>query len=106
VKTLTFQIRYYIERVLPLYPKSNIMSTKEIVSMELEKEIRKVVSDKVESFIFTCIEDCQDTLLEDVELVRGFEHGILPPRYIEVRKELEEIIVNYLKDTTLVESLT
>jgi hypothetical protein len=89
-----------------LYPKSNIMSTQEIVSMELENEIKKIVSDKLENFIFVCVEDCQDTLLEDVELVRGFEHGILPPRYIELRKELEEIIVKYIKDTTLVESLT
>jgi hypothetical protein len=74
--------------------------------MELENEIKKIVSDKLENFIFVCVEDCQDTLLEDVELVRGFEHGILPPRYIELRKELEEIIVKYIKDTTLVESLT
>ena len=82
------------------------MSTQEIIESELEKEIRKVVSDKLETFIFVCVEDCQDTLLEDVEMIRGFEHGILPPRYIELRKELEEMIVKYLKDTTLVESLT
>jgi hypothetical protein len=81
------------------------MSTQEIIESELEKEIRKVVSDKLETFIFVCVEDCQDTLLLDVEMIRGFEHGILPPRYIELRKELEEMIVKYLKDTILVESL-
>ena len=55
------------------------MSTQEIISIELEKEIRKIVSQKLESFIFTCIEDCQDTMLEDIEVVREFELGILPP---------------------------
>jgi hypothetical protein len=103
VKTLTFEIRYYIERVLSLYPKSNIMSTKEIVSMEIQKEINKVVSDKLETFIFTCIEDCQDTLIEDCEMVNGFEQGILPPRYKELKEELETIIQKYLVETIIVD---
>lgn len=75
------------------------MSTQEIISIELEKEIRKIVSQKLESFIFTCIEDCQDTMLEDIEVVREFELGILPPHYYKVKEDLNEIIVNFLKDT-------
>jgi hypothetical protein len=79
------------------------MSTKEIVSMEVQKEINKVVSDKLETFIFTCIEDCQDTLIEDCEMVNGFEQGILPPRYKELKEELETIIQKYLVETIIVD---
>jgi len=75
------------------------MSTQEIVSMELEKVIREIVSQKLESFIFTCIEDCQDEMLYDIEVVREFKLGILPPHYYRVKDELNEIIVNFLKDT-------
>jgi hypothetical protein len=79
------------------------MSTQEIVSMEVQKEINKVVSDKLENFIFVCVEDCQDTLIEDCEMVRGFEHGILPPRYKELKEELETIIQKYLMETIIVD---
>lgn len=81
------------------------MSTKEIVSVELENEVEKIVSDKVDTFLMTCLEDCQDEMTEDIELVLGFEYGILPPRYVEIRKELETMFKEYLIQNVLIDEL-
>ena len=81
------------------------MSTKEIVSTDLRKEIEKIVSDKVDTFLMTCLDDCQDELTEEFELVLDFEHGILPPRYVEIRKELETMFQEYLIQNVLIDEL-
>lgn len=104
-EVLTIKIRYYIGRVLSLYPKSNIMSTKEIISTDLRKEISKIVSDKVDTFLMTCLDDCQDEMTEGFELVLDFEQGILPPRYVEIRKELESMFTEYLIQNVMIDEL-
>lgn len=81
------------------------MSTKEIVSVELKEEIKKIVSDKVDTFLMTCLDDCQDELTEGFELVLDFEQGILPPRYVEIRKELETMFTEYLIQNVLIDEL-
>jgi hypothetical protein len=81
------------------------MSTKEIVSTDLRKEIEKIVSDKVDTFLMTCLDDCQDVLTEEFELVLDFEQGILPPRYVEIRKELETMFQEYLIQNVLIDEL-
>jgi hypothetical protein len=81
------------------------MSTKEIVSTDLRKEIEKIVSDKVDTFLMTCLDDCQDELMEEFELVLDFEQGILPPRYVEIRKELETMFQEYLIQNVLIDEL-
>jgi hypothetical protein len=81
------------------------MSTKEIVSTDLRKEIEKIVSDKVDTFLMTCLDDCQDELTEEFELVLDFEQGILPPRYVEIRKELETMFQEYLIQNVLIDEL-
>jgi hypothetical protein len=81
------------------------MSTKEIVSTDLRKEIEKIVSDKVDTFLMTCLDDCQDELTEEFELVLDFELGILPPRYVEIRKELETMFQEYLIQNVLIDEL-
>jgi hypothetical protein len=81
------------------------MSTKEIISTDLRKEIEKIVSDKVDTFLMTCLDDCQDELTEEFELVLDFEQGILPPRYVEIRKELEIMFQEYLIQNVLIDEL-
>jgi hypothetical protein len=81
------------------------MSTKEIISTDLRKEIEKIVSDKVDTFLMTCLDDCQDELTEEFELVLDFEQGILPPRYVEIRKELETMFQEYLIQNVLIDEL-
>lgn len=81
------------------------MSTKEIVSTELQEVVKSIVSDKLESFLMTCLDDCQDTITEDIELVLGFEHGILPPRFVELQREMETIMEKYLIDNVLIDEL-
>ena len=81
------------------------MSTKEIISTDLRKEIEKIVSDKVDTFLMTCLDDSQDELMEQFELVLDFEQGILPPRYVEIRKELETMFTEYLIQNVMIDEL-
>ena len=81
------------------------MSTKEIISTDLRKEIEKIVSDKVDTFLMTCLDDCQDEMTEGFELVLDFEQGILPPRYVEIRKELESMFTEYLIQNVMIDEL-
>jgi hypothetical protein len=57
----------------------------------------ELVDNKVEGFVDTMIEDIQDILkVEMEENIVTFQHGILPPRYKEIKEELKEIIGIYI----------
>ena len=57
----------------------------------------ELVDNKVEGFVDTMIEDIQDILkVEMEEHIATFQHGVLPPRYKEIKEELKEIIGIYI----------
>ena len=56
-----------------------------------------ITSKKVDEFTDTMIEDIQDILkVEMEEHIATFQHGVLPPRYKEIKEELKEIIGIYI----------
>lgn len=67
------------------------------------KQMEEIVSQKVESFIDTLIEDTQDVIQEDVEGVLEFNHGILPPRFKELKEELKGILNEYYKENLVID---
>jgi len=60
--------------------------------------VSRIVEKKVDDFIDTMIEDIQDIIkVEMEEEVVTFEHGILPPRYKELKDELKDLIKDYIQ---------
>ena len=59
--------------------------------------VTELVDNKVENFVDTMVEDIQDILkVEMEEHIVSFQHGVLPPRYKELKEELKEIIGIYI----------
>ena len=57
----------------------------------------ELVDNKVEGFVDAMVEDIQDILkVEMEENIATFQHGVLPPRYKEIKEELKEIIGIYI----------
>jgi len=57
----------------------------------------ELVDNKVDSFVDAMVEDIQDILkVEMEENIATFQHGVLPPRYKELKEELKEIIGIYI----------
>jgi len=57
----------------------------------------ELVDNKVDGFVDAMVEDIQDILkVEMEEHISTFQHGVLPPRYKELKEELKEIIGIYI----------
>lgn len=64
--------------------------------------VTELVNNKVDNFVDTMIEDIQDILkVEMEEHITTFQHGILPPRYKELKEELKEIIGIYILENVV-----
>ena len=74
------------------------MSTLKFPSYLIENiEVTEIVNNKVDSFTDSMIEDIQDVIkVEMEEHIVTFQHGILPPRYKELKEELKELIGVYI----------
>lgn len=59
--------------------------------------VSMIVDKKVDDFTDTMIEDVQDVIkVEMEEHVVDFQHGILPPRYKELKEEMKGILKDYI----------
>lgn len=58
--------------------------------------ISKIVDTKVDSFTDSMVEDIQDIIKVEWSSVKSFKHGILPPRYKELKEEMKDIIRKYI----------
>jgi len=65
-------------------------------------QVLTITSKKVDEFTDTMIEDIQDILKVEMEgNLLGFKHGILPPRYKEIKDELKGILQDYILDNAI-----
>jgi hypothetical protein len=55
-----------------------------------------IIDAKVDTFTDSMIEDIQDIIKVEIEEGIIFEHGVLPPRYKELKEEMKTIINNYI----------
>lgn len=55
-----------------------------------------IINDKVDTFTDSMIEDIQDIIKVEIDEKIQFNHGILPPRYKELKEEMKEIISAYI----------
>jgi hypothetical protein len=64
--------------------------------------VTELVNNKVDNFVDTMIEDIQDIIkVEMEEHITTFKHGILPPRYKELKEELKEILGIYILENVI-----
>jgi len=61
-----------------------------------------ITGKKVDEFTDTMIEDIQDIIKVEMEgTLLGFKHGILPPRFKEIKDELKCILQDYILDNAI-----
>ena len=64
--------------------------------------VTELVDNKVENFVDTMVEDIQDIIKVEMEgTLLGFKHGILPPRFKEIKDELKGILQDYILDNAI-----
>ena len=62
----------------------------------------ELVDNKVDSFVDAMVEDIQDIIKVEMEgTLLGFKHGILPPRFKEIKDELKGILQDYILDNAI-----
>ena len=67
--------------------------------------IVQLTDTKVDQFTDSMIEDIQDIIKVEYPYVEDFEHGVLPPRYKELKEEMKEIIHNYIYENVRVKDI-
>ena len=55
-----------------------------------------IIDEKVDTFTDSLIEDIQDIIKVEIDDSIDFNHGILPPRYKELKEEMKDIIRGYI----------
>lgn len=55
-----------------------------------------IINEKVDTFTDSMIEDIQDIIKVELDETIEFNHGILPPRYKELKEEMKSIIAQYV----------
>lgn len=55
-----------------------------------------IINEKVDTFTDSMIEDIQDIIKVEIDDDIEFNHGILPPRYKELKAEMKEIVRAYI----------
>ena len=55
-----------------------------------------IINEKVDTFTDSMIEDIQDIIKVELDENIDFTHGILPPRYKELKEEMKSIIAQYV----------
>jgi hypothetical protein len=69
------------------------------------QNIIEITDDKVDQFTDSMIEDIQDVINVEYPDRFVFNHGILPPRYKELKEEMKVIIQNYIAENMLEKSM-
>jgi hypothetical protein len=62
----------------------------------------ELTDSKVDQFTDSMIEDIQDVIKVEYPHIEDFNHGILPPRYKELKDEMKVIIHNYIYENMIV----
>ena len=67
-----------------------------MLQIQKYSDVQNLVSQKVNVFTDSMVEDIQDIVKVEFPEVKGFAWGILPPEYVETRAKLKEIISDYI----------
>ena len=63
--------------------------------------IIELTDTKVDCFTDSMIEDIQDVIKVEFPNVDHFNHGVLPPRYKELKEQMKVLIHNYIYENVI-----
>ena len=67
------------------------------------EQIKTIIKNKVDTNLNSLLEDIQIESKETIEGVLSYNEGILPPRFKELKDELNTMILSYIEDTLVID---
>lgn len=67
------------------------------------EQIKTIIKNRVDNNLNSLLEDIQIESKETIEGVLSYNEGILPPRFKELKDELNGIILSYIEDTLVID---
>jgi hypothetical protein len=67
------------------------------------EQIKTIIKNRVDNNLNSLLEEIQIETKETVEGVLSYNGGILPPRFRELKDELNTMILSYIEDTLVID---
>jgi hypothetical protein len=67
------------------------------------EQIKTIIKNRVDNNLNSLLEEIQIETKETVEGVLSYNGGILPPRFKELKDELNTMILSYIEDTLVID---
>ena len=67
------------------------------------EQIKTIIKNRVDNNLNSLLEDIQIESKETIEGVLSYNEGILPPRFKELKDELNTMILSYIEDTLVID---
>jgi hypothetical protein len=67
------------------------------------EQIKTIIKNRVDNNLNSLLEDIQIESKETIEGVLSYNEGILPPRFRELKDELNTMILSYIEDTLVID---
>jgi hypothetical protein len=67
------------------------------------EQIKTIIKNRVDTNLNSLLEDIQIESKETIEGVLSYNEGILPPRFKELKDELNTMILSYIEDTLVID---
>jgi|Laugrespbdmm15sd_2_1035082.scaffolds.fasta_scaffold17592_2 hypothetical protein len=67
------------------------------------EQIKEIINNKVDDNLNSVLEDIQTEIEETIEGVLEWNDGLLPPRFRELKDELNKLILSYMEETIVID---
>lgn len=67
------------------------------------EQIKTIIKNRVDNNLNSLLEEIQIESKETIEGVLSYNEGILPPRFKELKDELNTMILSYIEDTLVID---
>jgi hypothetical protein len=67
------------------------------------QEIKDIINNRVDDNLNSVLEDIQTEIEETIEGVLEWNDGLLPPRFRELKDELNKLILSYMEETIVID---
>lgn len=67
------------------------------------EQIKEIINNKVDNNLNSVLEDIQTEIEETIEGVLEWNDGLLPPRFRELKDELNKLILSYIEETIVID---
>jgi hypothetical protein len=67
------------------------------------EQIKEIINNRVDDNLNSVLEDIQTEIEETIEGVLEWNDGLLPPRFRELKDELNKLILSYMEETIVID---